>query len=1056
MMQLENDLKNIENDLSVFIKSKKANLVKDRLELQKKSPVLDIAVNSQEFDKRSAIVNMRADRNEVKKLQSKSDGLSLNLGGYENKQEKLRAERQKEYRDFLAEQNLRTRARNETQVDDNRNQVAERYDRRKEYRSDIDKEYDDFLKRKQKEEKAYRVQFSDLEATNQSSNKKVIEFDSDEEELFKFVTRAKQKRQQSADAGPRKRETSILKDLSQKERSNSVPPELPAVFGGSSRSSLVKERNKKYQKELEEQIKERELLKAKEKLKRLGRVTSDIDITEIEITKDKKYSLPVKKMINERSDKADQPPQPTNYPPTQNVPPLNPYTMFMNPNPYPANPMLTPMMTNMPQFGWNNYGAMGGAGMNGNGMMGFFPQPGQVDAYKQDQEKVSAPTHITGGKPTDAVNIPKRPNVQPPGGVSVGMFGQLTGPSDLSLKKAKQQEYQEELKRQMEEKRRKADQEKAALERYERKMEEEIATYNPWGKGGGGAPMRTQDGKIMADLRKLRNPNDATQTHDHAGVNSGVVASNLENDGFEISPLMKALEASQSNYQPGISGLNNSGNMSGNLNNSGTMSGNLNNSGNMRGNLNNSGNLNNKFSPSYARGAALKELQGVNKSPRDKLEINEYKSFLQQQIDEKKRKEDELKEQARLEEEKENRRIAEQQRKIQEEYEIEKEKQRKKEEEIRDQNDQLRVLAERKKYEKEKEKKEIAEEYDKQVQKEAEIKLTSKNEEYSPQVLQQERSNSPPVPAIAKGKNKRHRAKKSVTSRKKQDMNDEGMEYLQAVRTSLEHEKQGDTNRANMEQQKHLIRQLSALRNQLQKQEVKIETELKKNQAKYSELATKNQEKSYHSKPHTKDVFEKLVNKNPGREKKVDIERLKLEDISPDYSSDSDHKTFDAQQQEYMRQQETRLKALRKNVEEKCPQIRPELQTAESKRSLLDSDSKFISMHGNAVVVPHDNNRHIDARARRRMKDENYSDVTQDYFGKLPNDDTSSIRTFQVEDLARKNEKRLQKLRAKKDDDEDEDADHIIRDFMRNERKQHGRDPSEVSLTADTYFTGFK
>lgn len=71
---------------------------------------------------------------------------------------------------------------------------------------------------------------------------------------------------------------------------------------------------------------------------------------------------------------------------------------------------------------------------------------------------------------------------------------------------------------------------------------------------------------------------------------------------------------------------------------------------------------------------------------------------------------------------------------------------------IREQNDQLRVLAERKKYEKEKEKKEIAEEYDKQVQKEAEIKLTSKNEEYSPQVLQQERSNSPPVPAIAKVK----------------------------------------------------------------------------------------------------------------------------------------------------------------------------------------------------------------------------------------------------------------------------------------------------------------
>ena len=39
--------------------------------------------------------------------------------------------------------------------------------------------------------------------------------------------------------------------------------------------------------------------------------------------------------------------------------------------------------------------------------------------------------------------------------------------------------------------------EKEEKERYDAKLEAEAANYNPWGKGGGGAPMRDQKGKIV-------------------------------------------------------------------------------------------------------------------------------------------------------------------------------------------------------------------------------------------------------------------------------------------------------------------------------------------------------------------------------------------------------------------------------------------------------------------------------------------------------------------------------------------------------------------------------
>lgn len=51
----------------------------------------------------------------------------------------------------------------------------------------------------------------------------------------------------------------------------------------------------------------------------------------------------------------------------------------------------------------------------------------------------------------------------------------------------------------MEEQKQKKQKMKEEEERYNRKLEEEIKNYDPFGKGGGGAPMRDGAGNIIGE-----------------------------------------------------------------------------------------------------------------------------------------------------------------------------------------------------------------------------------------------------------------------------------------------------------------------------------------------------------------------------------------------------------------------------------------------------------------------------------------------------------------------------------------------------------------------------
>jgi len=67
--------------------------------------------------------------------------------------------------------------------------------------------------------------------------------------------------------------------------------------------------------------------------------------------------------------------------------------------------------------------------------------------------------------------------------------------------------YRQELHRQMEEKQVKKERMKLEQEKYEERLKRDIQEYDPWGKGGGGAPNQDFDGNIITDLRKMRKEN---------------------------------------------------------------------------------------------------------------------------------------------------------------------------------------------------------------------------------------------------------------------------------------------------------------------------------------------------------------------------------------------------------------------------------------------------------------------------------------------------------------------------------------------------------------------
>nr|XP_016815733.2 centrosome and spindle pole-associated protein 1 isoform X6 [Pan troglodytes] len=560
------------------------------------------------------------------------------------------------------------------------------------------------------------------------------------------------------------------------------------------------------------------------------------------------------------------------------------------------------------------------------------------------------------------------------------IFEDKPKPSKQSL-----QSYQEALQQQIREREERRKKEREEKEEYEAKLEAEMRTYNPWGKGGGGAPLRDAKGNLITDLNRMHRQNidayhnpDARTYEDKRAVVSldpNLATSNAEN-------------------------LEDAANKS-------------------------SGHMQTQSSP-FARGNVFGE-------PPTELQIKQqelYKNFLRFQIEEKKQREEAERERLRIAEEKEERRLAEQRARIQQEYEEEQEKKREKEEEQRLKNEEHIRLAEERQKEAERKKKEEEEKYNLQLQHYCE------RDNLIGEETKRMRQPSPIVPALQNKIASKLQRPPSVDSIIRSFIHESSMSRAQSPPVPA----RKNQLRAE-EEKKNVIMELSEMRKQLRSEERRLQERLlhmdsddeipirkkERNPMDIFDMARHRlQAPVRRQSPKGLDAatFQNIHDFNELKDRDSET-RVDLKFMYPD--PPRDHHTLEIQQQALLREQQKRLNRIKMQEGAKVDldaipsakvqeQRMPRDDTSDFlKNSLLESDSAFIGAYGETYPAIEDDvlpppSQLPSARERRRNKwkgldiDSSRPNVAPDGLS------LKSISSVNVDELRVRNEERMRRL----------------------------------------------
>ncbi|XP_048638926.1 centrosome and spindle pole-associated protein 1 isoform X14 [Marmota marmota marmota] len=611
------------------------------------------------------------------------------------------------------------------------------------------------------------------------------------------------------------------------------------------------------------------------------------------------------------------------------------------------------------------------------------------------------------------------------------VFEDKPKPSKQSL-----QSYQEALQQQIREREERRRKEREEKEEYEAKLEAEMRIYNPWGKGGGGAPLRDAKGNLITDLNRMHRQNidayhnpDARTYEDKRAVVSldqNLATSNAEN-------------------------IEDSGNK-------------------------NSGHMQTQSSP-FARGNIFCE-------PPTDLQIKQqelYKTFLRFQIEEKKQREEAERERLKIAEEKEEKRLAEQRARIQQEYEEEQEKKREKEEEQRLKNEELIRLAEERRKEAERKKKEEEERHNLQLQHYYE-RENMVGEETKPgavtyacnpsssgpeagglQVHSQSqqcrmdlnnlrlRQPSPVVPALQNKITSKLQRPPSVDSIISSFIHESSMSRAQSPPVPA----RKNQLRAE-EEKKNVIMELSEMRKQLRSEERRLQGQLlhmdsddeihirKRNPMDIFDMARHRvQAPVRRQSPKGLDAatFQNIHDFNELKDRDSET-RVDLKLLYPD--SPRDRHTLEIQQQALIREQQRRLNRIKmqEGAEADLNSI-PSAKVQEHrmlrddtddflKNSLLESDSAFIGAYGEIYPAIEDDalrppTQLPSARERRRNK---LKGLDFDNNPNIPPDGLSlkSVSSINVDQLRMRNEERMRRLNELQNKNNNADDDSSIVD----------------------------
>ncbi|NXG96352.1 CSPP1 protein, partial [Loxia leucoptera] len=554
--------------------------------------------------------------------------------------------------------------------------------------------------------------------------------------------------------------------------------------------------------------------------------------------------------------------------------------------------------------------------------------------------------------------------------------------------------YQQELQQQIREREERRRQEREEKE----KLEAEMKNYNPWGRGGGGAPLKDAEGNLITDLNVMHKRNEEAYHNPEPRPNEdkrAVVDLNLASSRPENS------EAS-TNKTAGITFA--------------------------------------QASP-FARGNVF----GEPPSPEQLKRQESYKNFLRLQIEEKRRREEAEREKLRIEEEKEEKRLAEQRMRIQKAYEEELEEKRRKDEERRLKNKEVIQLDEVRRKEAEKQQKE------KEEKQEEQLRQYFEKEKVEEEKKMLSRQSSPVIPALQNKSARKEERIPSAESRLSYYAQDPPQPRapsppVPARRNQLR----------SLEERKNVINELSEMRKQLRSEERRLQEQLLNVASHDNVPITRRREKN------PRDIFEmarlrlqapvrraslkeaqdpvniqniwefnelkyKGRNVNLGNKCKFHLFALDpetcmvLRQMYPDPPKDD--QTLEIQQQALLREQQRKLDKMRmrRETEEQCFAVKDLFSLVLNKsnefqkNSLLESDSAFIGANGEMFSALEEVNslpQHpLSARERRRLKQRALESAVRQT--PLLQPDSFSLHSnfsLDMDQVKGKNEERLHRL----------------------------------------------
>ncbi|XP_046856934.1 centrosome and spindle pole-associated protein 1-like isoform X3 [Xenia sp. Carnegie-2017] len=645
-------------------------------------------------------------------------------------------------------------------------------------------------------------------------------------------------------------------------------------------------------------------------------------------------------------------------------------------------------------------------------------------------------------------------------------FGSGFDTSPIVDSRNRQQLYREELSKQLKEKEERKKKNKEELERYNLKLEREVEVYNPWGKSGGGAPIRDPSGNLVSDLRQM-----------HQYNKEGTIISPRDYGKTEDSSLLKNI--------PNRDGESKS--------------------------------AEGDATATVDRVMASQGNDTVRKNPQI-----EYKEFLKQQVEEKQRKKKEEQDRIREIEEKQEKLIEEQQKKLREEYEKELQAAKDKEEAARKKNEELRKAAEEKKKEIERKRLEEDRKQEEKLRKQLDERLKAAKANYDSQSIKSQppaeknsvRANSPPIPTL---RNKVDQTQKPSSPpiqtlqtktkaapspvpavQNKASKQQSSIDDQLPPSTSTKRRRQKGNSHSNLFEHFELddgqdvrlrpssstadidvLSQLTSLRRQLKKEELKVQQQLSENKEKYVQLR-ENSANRRTKKPAFGNVFDNVFRKQNGSAQMyhdaqvndaiIEFNKLKYEDsssLSGDFLSRypepvTSSSALDVQQKSLLNEQQQRLETLHDatlSSDKENLDFLGNIGRPSSNTTLLQSDSQFVPVVESNSHPPADDAvkfppRLKSARERRRWKqlqDLAKAPKLSDFKSVTPDGSSlSSATSFNVDELAQKNEERLRRLEAMKRARAESkgDPNEVLKRFIEEHSRPHSK-ISENSLPAD-------